>query len=268
VIDSEDGARADLGSEQADWRIRIEAASAAWIYHHRDPDLYEPLFMKALTDPDVRVPLGVLHGSGEEDHDRRFAEVLLQRVDSVGALEMLQRLTERSMDSESGESGWRPGVIRACVEKGGDLALGVLARQYFSSDPPRPLSYFTPSGPLVQQPESVRLGAIHAYAEGHGRRTFLTEDELIALVEGLSSPYRDWALYYLSIHLLHVPETVRVYIESLEGSEGEDGDAVREGGKKRQSKERCALWRFPAWWLAEALKEVPLIEASTGEIQG
>ena len=90
---------------------------------------------------------------------------------------------------------------------------------------------------------------------------------LISLVENLSSPYRDWALYYLSIHLFHLPETVRVYIESLEGSEGEDGHVVREGRSRRQSKERWPLWRFPVWWLAEALKEVSSTGASTAESQ-
>jgi Restriction endonuclease len=239
-------------ASQGNWQVRVAAVGAAWIYSESNPEVLEPIYRDAVNDPDIRVPLAALHPSGKDERDRRFAEALLQRVDGETAADMLQTILREGL----GNDEWKTQVARSCLEKGGELARGVLAERHFSTTPPRPYPFFVPPASLGSAPEVVRLGAIHAYADSSGDRSFLSEEDAIALVEGLSRPYRDWAFVYLSIQALNLPEKVRVYIERLEEAESEDGQSVREGKESRQPKDRRRLWKFPVLWLAEALKEV------------
>jgi hypothetical protein len=241
-----------------EYPVRVAVASAAWIYWEDNPAVFDPIFMKAVDDPDIRVPLNVLPSSGKYEQDRQFSEALLRRVDGATAAAMLERFLEYGAELES---TWRLEVVRKCIEKGGDLARGVLAERHFSANPPKPVPYFSPPDPIFLEPEAVQLGAIHAYAECSGN-WILSEEEVITLVEGLSRPYRDWALAYLSIQLLHLPQKVHTYIEGLEDAEDEDGHAVREGKKHRNPRSPRVLWRFPVLWLSEALREATPTKAS------
>jgi hypothetical protein len=239
-------------SAQGSWQVRVAAVSAAWIYGDDNPEALEPIYTNAVGDPDIRVPLASLHPSGENERDRRFVQALLPRVTGAAAADMLQTMLREGLDE--GEE-WKVEVVRSCLEKGGDLARGVLAKRYYSTNPPKSLPFFDPPKSWNLESAAVRLGVIHAYAEGHGSRAFLSEEDAVALIEGLSSPYRDWALYYLSIQALHLPKGVQAYIEGLETYESEDGNAVREGKGSRQPMDRRTLWKFPVWWLEDALKE-------------
>jgi hypothetical protein len=249
-------------SSQGNWRVREKAASAAWIYWERNPALFDPLFMKAVEDPDIRVPLAVLNESGEYERDQRFAQALLRRVAGAEAAEMLHKLL---LESLGPDSGWKMEAARTCLERGGNLALAVLADAHFRY-PTRSTPLWTPDGPLIQQPEVVRLGALHAYANYHrGDRDFLSPQEAITLAQGLSQPYRYWALCYFSIQAVRLPDEIRAFIDNLEGAEGEDGDAVRQGREHREPENGWSEWSFPVLDLGEELKKIEAAQAASGE---
>jgi hypothetical protein len=256
----------DLFIRQAaseDPEVRVAAMTAAWTYWHRNPVFFDSLLMKAVQDPDIRVPLRILDASGERERDQRFAEALLERVRGAEAAEMLRKLLE---DGLGPEAGWKMKAAKVCLERGGDLALAVLANGHFERHPHRPTPLWAPHGSLAQEPEAVRLGALHAWAHlGNGERDFLLLQEAIALTRGLSRPYRYWVLYYFSIQAVRLPPEVRAYIDGLEGGEGEDGDAVRHGKRHREPEDGWSQWRLPVLELARGMRTVSLAQSSDTE---
>lgn len=239
-------------ASEAEPRVRAEAASAAWIYWERNPQIFDPLYMNAVNDPDISVPLEVLSGSNDYERTRNFAEKLFERADEAVAADMLQTFLEYSSGSKA---EWKTKLIQACIERGGELALGVLAAHFFRRNSQKASPLYTLPEFLPKEPEIVRLGALHAYAHDHGERSYLSEDEAIALVEGLSQPYRVSALVYLSIQSVRLPSKVRAYIEGLEEVDSDDGKVVRHGKKERQpEKGSRTIFRFPVRWIAAALK--------------
>lgn len=233
--------------------IRANAARAAWLYWTTNPEIFDPIYMMAVDDPDLSVPLDVLSGSCDDDYTRKFAEKLFVRGDRVVAAYMLQKFL---VEGSFSEDEWTVKMMQLCIEKGGELALGVLAAHHFARSLQASPFYVLPEA-LAKEQEIVRLGALHAYAHAHGERerSYLSEDEAIALVEGMNYPYRDLALYYLSVQVVRLPTKVRAYIENLEGDESEDGEAVRYGKKERQpEKGPWTLFKFPVRWIAAALE--------------
>ncbi|HSK76187.1 MAG TPA: hypothetical protein VLQ45_06985, partial [Thermoanaerobaculia bacterium] len=237
-------------ASEAEPRVRAKAASAAWIYWEKNPQVFDPVYMRAVDDPDISVPLEVLSGTGEYDRTRRFAEKLFERADEAAAAEMLEAFLE---DSSEPEAEWKARLIQACIERGGALALGVLAAHFFGRNSASPL--FTPPESLPKEPEIIRLAALHAYANGFRDRSYLSEEEAIALIEGMNHPYRGIALFYLSIQSVRLPPKIRAYIEGLEEVDSDDGEAVRHGKKERQpEKGPWAVFKFPVQWIAAELK--------------
>jgi hypothetical protein len=248
---------------QAGWQVRLKAATAAWIYCHRNPPVYEPFLLRTVNDSDIRVPLGLLRDFGDEDYDRRFAEALLQRVRGATAAAMLQNLLREGLESNS---GWTLEIAKSCLEKGGALALAVLANGHFERHPHQPTPLWAPRGPLVQEPEAVRLGALHAWAHLDQReRDFLSPQEAVTLVQALSRPYRYWVLFYFSVQAVRLPTEVRTYIDGLEDLEGENGDAVRQGKKHRKPENGWSQWNLPVLDLARVMRKMASAQSSNTE---
>jgi hypothetical protein len=239
-------------ASSANPRMRAEAARAAWLYWDTNSKIFDPIYMRAVDDPDISVPLEVLSGSGDDDYTRKFAEKLFVRADEEVAACMLQKLLT---DGSGSQDEWKARMMKLCIEEGGELALGVLAAHHFARNSQGGTTLYLLPKTLEKELEIVRLGALHAYAHDHGERSYLSEDEAIALVKGMNYPYRDFALYYLSIQVVRLPPKVRAYVESFEEAEGTDGEAVRLGKKERQpEKGPQTIFEFRVRWIAAMLK--------------
>jgi hypothetical protein len=224
----------------ADSKIRAAAVTAAWIYRRHDPVLGEVLLDSA-DDADVRVPLSIMHDLGDEEDDRRFARRFFERADAILAAEMLRDLL-RSNGETSPE--WKLDLARECLIKGGDRAWSVLAVLHFGTEEivTDPLHDWRDL--IMEEPEPIRLGALWAYGRSSGKSPKLEPDEVLFLINGLGNPSRSLALAYLSAQAKGLPTYLQEFLQTLETTAGEDGDAVRIGKEKRGSNEGNNPWAF------------------------
>jgi hypothetical protein len=224
-----------------DPEIRAAAMTAAWIYRRHDNPVLDKVLVDAARDPDPKVPLQIMHSLGDEEGDRLFARAFFDRADEVQASEMIHDLLR-----VHGEPlpDWKADLTRDCLLKGGDRAWSTLALLHFREDEAATEPFQDWRAPISGQPEPIRLGALWAYGSSRGKRPALGEEGVVSLIEGLTDPFRSLALAYLSAQVEHLPESVRRYLESLEGTEGRDGDAVRSGKEKLDSGEGNNPWRF------------------------
>jgi hypothetical protein len=225
----------DLFNAQAtseDPEIRDAAITAAFICRWRgNPDLQKVL-LDAARDPEIKIPLRLLHMLDDEEVDRRFARILFERADDLVAAEMLHDLLR-----SRGEPLplWKLELARECLGKGGDRAWSILALLHFGDQEvvTEPLHDWKDS--IAKEPESIRLGALWAYGRSGGKSPKLDPEEVISLIRGLKNPFRSLALAYLSAQVQSLPAELQAFLRELETAASEDGEAVRIGKEKRGS---------------------------------
>ena len=225
----------DLFNAQAtseDPEIRDAAITAAFISRWRgNPDL-QKVFLDAARDPEIKIPLGLLHMLDDEEVDRRFARILFERADDLVAAEMLHGLLR-----SRGEPlpPWKLDLARECLRKGGDRAWSILAVHHFGNREvlTEPLHDWKDS--IAREPEPIRLGALWAYGHSKGKSPKLDPEEVISLIQGLKNPFRSLALAYLSAQVQSLPAELQAFLQELEATASEDGEAVRIGKEKRGS---------------------------------
>jgi hypothetical protein len=240
-------------------RIRAEAASATWIYR-RGGTALEQVLMDAAEDPDVSVPLSILHFLGDEDSDQRFARALFARADSKLATEMLHDLLRPRPEALL---EWKLNLVQDCVAKGGGRAESTLTFLHFKENKKEAVtgSIRDWRASISEEPEPIRLGALWAYGSSNGKSPALESGEVITLIEGLGQPYRSLALAYLSAQSERLPQSVGEYIQNLETVQGSDGDAVRTGKRHQGSKEANNPWWFLSLIEQETTEEIASAEA-------
>jgi hypothetical protein len=226
-----------------DPEIRTAAATAAMIYRGRDSVL-DRILVDSARDVDVRVPRSVLHLLGDGEEDRRFANAYFERTDPDLAAEMLHDLVEARRGAREETPQWKVDLARKCLVKGGDRAQSLLALLHFQEEEAVTESLHEWRASISDETEPIRLGALWAYGRSGGRSPRLDPEKVLALIQGLSKPYRGLALAYLSALMETLPMPLQDLLRPLEAAVDEDGDAVRAGKEERGSGEGRGPWSF------------------------
>jgi hypothetical protein len=211
----------------------------------------EPIYMASVLDSNLRVPLVAVGVLGDDDHDRRFAEVLLQGASPAFAAEMVDELLK---DYVYELASWKVDLIRACISKGGDLGRAMIVYRQFTTPNCTQTLNLIPSSSPESESAAVRLAWIWAYASSGGRQPALHIRDLVNLIESLREPHRECALCYLSVQANFLSIELRQYLEEIEAVGGADAEAVREGKEERQPADGVhKTWGFPALHLGDQL---------------
>jgi hypothetical protein len=230
--------------------IRAKAAIAALVYHESAPQEMEPVYMATLQDPQIHVPLEVMHqGLGEADHDRRFAEALYELADEAVATTMLGYLIYRGEFKVE----WKHQLAFSCVTKGGDLACGELAYHCLTHNNLMEFMGYRLTDSPRDEPAPIRLAWLWAYANSEGKRPALTDEEVIELINGLPAKYRQLVLFYFSVQANYLPHSLEYYVEKLGVMSDADIGAINEGEEQRETPGGSrSLYGFPSTQFIES----------------
>jgi len=232
----------DLFVDQAaskDPAIRVAATTAAWIYGGSGEPVLEKVLLDSASDPDVKVPLEIMHSLGDEERDRRFARVFFERADANLAAEMLFDLIGSSAEPLP---QWKLDLARECLVKGGDHAWSIVGLLHFGGGEAVTNPLHNWRDEITEEPEPIRLGALWAYGRSAGKSPKLDPDKVISSIKGMRNPYRSLALAYLSAQVKGLPGHMQEFIRELETAADEEGEAVRIGKEKRGSSEGNNPW--------------------------
>jgi hypothetical protein len=223
------------------YRVRADVATAALVCHESAPDELAPVYNASVEDDEIYMPLHVMHdGLGNDEHDRRFAEAVYDRVGSAGAATILNYL----IDARDEPTGWRLNLAERCVRKGGDFSRAALAYHCLDKSVSEYFGYALTTSPNNES-EIVRLAWLWAYANSKKISSF-SDDDVVPVLESLSDSYRHLALQYFSIQANYLPRPLDDYIKVLTAWTEADSRAVDKGLEDRQPpKGSRSLYGFP-----------------------
>jgi hypothetical protein len=217
-------------AQSSSYESRAMAGIAALVYRESDPLELEPIYLATLRDELMYVPLRVFsEGLGEDEHDRIFAEALLERADEAVAAAMLSTLLYRG----ELKPDWKITLAESCITTAGDFARGVLAHHCLHSTLTEFMGYRLSNSP-DGEPEPVKLAWLWEYINSKGQRPTLSEQEVVSLVLGLSPTYRHLILRYLSVQAHYLPQPLEFFITEIGADSEEDKNAIDAGLSQRQ----------------------------------
>jgi hypothetical protein len=240
----------DQQSRHKDYRIRAASGIGALVHYDSSPESLQPIVMSSVQDSDIRVPLLVMRGGlGTDDHDRKFAQALFMRADATAASYILVLLI-RGRDLK--ETTWKVELARQCITKGEEFSQAVLLFNHFSHEREQTqyLNYCPPHFPMNES-EPVRLAWLWVYANQQKSERDLTGGQAIDLLDTFAYPYRQLALFNLSVQANHLPKQLQRYLSRLQTSSDQDREAIQRGKEQQEPAGKYRTLSFPTWQLIQ-----------------
>jgi hypothetical protein len=230
-------------SRHEDGHVRAAAYTAALRHHEQAPRALGQIWKRALSEPDVRIPLSTfLFTACIKDHHRRFAEALLERADKTVAAAMLQGLTRKGWPIK--EWGWE--LARACHDKGGEYSEAYCTHESFGDTNFSERMGFTPAPIPEGQSDPVRFAWVWAYIQSGGNCPKLLDERFLDLLCDLPDSSRSTAVAQMIEFEDILPRRIKRKLQQAEPLLGLGPEFIRRVRQFRDP-DSVKLMEFPLW---------------------